>query len=156
VDRGKLAEASMYFHKALVIFREIGPDRERIKTDWGLARVVLHGGDRGEAIRRLRAVAAELERRSLLSDAALVKLDIVDALLALGQTKQVVDLCSRLFNSFKDAGMITGALTAVAYMKEAAAAGTLRAASVNAVRTYLRRVDRQPDLVFVPPPDSFL
>jgi hypothetical protein len=52
--------------------------------------------------------------------------------------------------------MITGALTAVAYMKEAAAAGTLRAASVNAVRTYLRRVDRQPDLVFVPPPDSFL
>jgi hypothetical protein len=155
VDRRNLAEASLYFHKALVIFREIGADRERVKTEWGLARVVLDGGDRSEAIRRLRAVAAELEKRSLLSDAALVRLDIVDALLALGQTKPIVELCARLFRVFKDAGMITGALTAIAYMREAASAGELTREGVDAVRTYLRRAETQPQLAFEPPPASF-
>ncbi len=48
--------------------------------------------------------------------------------------------------------MITGALTAIAYIKEAAAARKLTPAGVDAVRTYLRRVERQPELVFVPPP----
>lgn len=156
VDRGNLAEASMRFHNALVIFREIGPDPDRLATEWGLARVVLQGGDRMEAIRRLRAIAAEYERRSLITDAALVRLDVADGLLALGQRKQIVDLAARLFRVFRDAGMITGALTAIAYMKEAAEAGKLTPAGVNAVRTYLRRVERQPDLAFAPPPEIFL
>jgi tetratricopeptide (TPR) repeat protein len=155
VDRGNLSEASLQFHKALVIFREIGPDHERLATEWGLCRVVLHGGDRSEAIRRLRTVAAELEKRSMIADAALVRLDIVEALLALGETKQIAEIAGRLFRVFRDAGMMTGALTAMAYMKEAATAGKLTAAGVDAVRTYLRRSARQTELPFEPPPGLF-
>jgi len=155
VDRRNLGEASMHFHKALVIFREIGPDRERLATEWGLGRVVMHGGNRSEAIRRLRAVAAELEIRSMITDAALVRLDIVETLLALGETKQIIDLAARLFGVFKSAGMITGALAAIAYIKEAAVLGKLTFADVHAVRTYIRRSVRQPELVFELPPDSF-
>jgi tetratricopeptide (TPR) repeat protein len=155
VDRNNLADASMHFHQALVIFREIGPAPDRVATEWGLARIVLHGGDPSEAIRRLRGVAAEYESRSMISDAALVRLDIVEALLSLGNTKQIVEIAARLFLTFKEAGMITGALTAMAYMKEAAAAGKLTPAGVNTLRTYLRRTARQPRLIFVPPPDSF-
>ena len=155
VDRRNLGEASLQFHKALVIFREIGPDHERLATEWGLCRVVLHGGDRSEAIRRLRTVAAEFEKRSMIADAALVRLDIVEALLPLGETKQIADIAGRLFRVFKDAGMMTGALTAIAYMKEAATAGKLTAAGVAAVRTYLRRSARQTELPFEPPPGLF-
>lgn len=155
VDRGNLGEASMHFHKALVLFRQIGPDRDRLAAEWGLARVVLHGGDRSEAIRRLRAVAAEFEKRSMMTDAALVRLDVVEALLAVGETKQIVDIARRLFRVFKNAGMITGALTAIAYLEDAAAAGKLTPAGVSAVRTYLRRSGTQPELVFEPPPESF-
>jgi tetratricopeptide (TPR) repeat protein len=155
VDRRNLGEASMYFHKALVIFREIGPDRERLAAEWGLSRVVLHGGDRSEAIRRLRVVAIELEKRSMIADAALVRLDIVEALLGLAEAKQITEIAARLFRLFKDAGMMTGALTAMAYMKEAATAGKLTTVGVNAVRTYLRRSLRQPELVFQPPSDPF-
>jgi tetratricopeptide (TPR) repeat protein len=155
VDRRNLNEASLQFHKALVIFREIGPDQVRLATEWGLCRVVLHGGDRSEGIRRLRIVAAEFEKRSMITDAALVRLDIVDALLAAGATKQIVEIAARLFRVFRDAGMMTGALTAMAYMKEAATAGKLTATGVNAVRTYLRRSSRQPELLFQPPPDPF-
>jgi hypothetical protein len=60
-----------------------------------------------------------------------------------------------LFRVFRAAGMMTGALTAMAYMKEAATAGKLTAAGVDAVRTYLRRSARQTELPFEPPPGLF-
>ncbi|HEU4886457.1 MAG TPA: hypothetical protein VFV49_01125 [Thermoanaerobaculia bacterium] len=155
VDLLNLGEASLQFHRALVIFREIGPEIERLRTEWGLCRVVLHGGDRSEAIRRLRTVAAEFEKRSMITLAALVRLDVVEALLSFGETKQIAETAAHLFRLFKDAGMMTGALTAMAYMKEAAKAGKLTAVGVNAVRTYLRRSSSQPELVFQPPPEPF-
>jgi hypothetical protein len=146
----------MHFHKALVIFREIGPELDRLATEWGLGRVVLRGGNRNEAIRRLRHVAEGYERCSMISDGALVWLDIAEALLALGQTKQVADIAGRLFRIFRAAGMITGALTAMAFMKEAASSGKLTPRGVSAVRTHLQRARRQPELAFDPPSDSFL
>jgi tetratricopeptide (TPR) repeat protein len=154
VDRGKLGEASMYFQKALVIFRKIGPATARVNTEWGIARVLLHAGKRSEAVRRLRDVAAELESRGMVTDMALVGLDTADALLGLGRPEQIVDLAARLFRAFKDAGMLTGALTALAYLKETAATGRLTPASLSEIRTFLRRAERQPELVFVPPPES--
>jgi tetratricopeptide (TPR) repeat protein len=153
IERGNLGDASMLFHRALVIFRAIGPEWDRLATEWGIARVVLHGGNRQDAIRRLREIAAGYERRSMITNGALVWLDIVNALLASGQNKEVMDVATRLFRVFKDAGMITGVLTAIAYMKEAAATGTLTSVGVSAVRSYLRRAERQPELAFVPPHD---
>ncbi|HEX6641523.1 MAG TPA: hypothetical protein VF215_10450, partial [Thermoanaerobaculia bacterium] len=40
VDRMNLGEASILFHRALPTFRERGPERERLLTEWGVARVV--------------------------------------------------------------------------------------------------------------------
>jgi hypothetical protein len=88
----------------------------------------------------------------MVTDAALVGLDIADALLALGKTGQIVELATRLFSVFTNAGMLTGALTAIAYLKEAATAGTLTPDGVQAVRSFVRRAERQPALLFVPPP----
>ena len=153
VTRGNLGEASMYFHKALALLREGGPSTDRVRTEWGIARVLLHGGKRTEAIRRLRDVVAEFETRGMMTDAALASLDIGDALLALGQMREVVPLATRIFRVFTDAGMLTGALTAIAHIKEAAAAGTLTKDDLHAVRTFLRRAEVQPDhLLFVSQP----
>jgi tetratricopeptide (TPR) repeat protein len=154
LDRGDPGAASMHFHKALALFREVGPATDRVNTEWGIARVLLHVGKRSEAIRRLREVGAEYEKRGMVTDAALAGLDIADALLATGDMKEIVVLASRVFHVFMDAGMFTGALTAIAYIKEAAATETLTAAALDSVRTFLRRAERQPDLVFAPPPHS--
>ncbi|MEA2238454.1 MAG: MalT-like region [Thermoanaerobaculia bacterium] len=152
VDRGNLGEASLLFHRALVIFRELGPDRELLLTEWGIARVVFHSGKLSEAIRRLRDVAAELEKRGMVTNAALVGLDISEGLLALNRPKEIVDLAQHLFSVFTDAGMLTGALTAIAYLKEAAAAKRLTKRDIEAIRAFLRRAERQPSLQFVRPP----
>jgi tetratricopeptide (TPR) repeat protein len=153
VDRGELGEASMHFHTALMLYREVGPAIERVCTDWGIARVLLQGGRFSEAIRRLRDVEAEFESRGMVTDAALVGLHMADAFLALRQYRQIVDLASRLFRVFMDAGMLTGALTAIAYVKDAAASETLTKEGIETVRKFLRRAERQPELLFVPPPE---
>jgi len=155
VDRGHLSEATMHFHKALGLFRDVGSAMERLTTEWGIAKVLLRSGKQSEAIRRLRDVAAEYETRGIVTDAALVGLDIADALLALGHGRQIVELTTHLFRAFTNAGMLTGALTAIAYLKEAAAAGTLTKDDVEIVRKFMRRAERQPALLFVPPPPEY-
>jgi tetratricopeptide (TPR) repeat protein len=153
-DCNDLGAASMDFHKALTLLREIGPANERISADWGFARVLLRAGKTHEAIRRLRDAAAEFEARGIVTDAALVSLDIADGLLALGQTYEIVKLAARMFRVFTDAGMLTGALAALAYVKETAAKRTLTPQTLQAVRTFLRRSRRQPELLFERPPTN--
>lgn len=44
---------------------------------------------------------------------------------------QVADIAAKLFRVFKEAGMMTGALTAMAYVREAALAGRLTKTDVT-------------------------
>lgn len=155
VDRGNLGAASMFFHRALVLYREVGPGPERTSTEWGLARVLMKGGRLDDAIRRLRDAQAAYEQQSQVTDAALVGLDIAECLLALGKPQKIVPLAQHLFRIFKDAGMLTGALSAIAYLKEAATATSdarLTVDDLEEIRRFIRRAERQPALVFVPPP----
>jgi hypothetical protein len=49
--------------------------------------------------------------------------------------------------------MLTSALTALAYIQTAAAGQRLTREAVREVRRFVKRVEREPDLLFVPPPD---
>lgn len=152
VDRSNFGEASLLFHRALVIFREVGPDHELLATEWGIARVMFHGGKFNEAIRRMRDVAAGFERRGMVMYAAYVGLDVAEGLLALNRTTEIVALAKHLFSVFMSVGLLTGALSAIAYLKEAASAKRLTKQDVEAIRAFLRRAERQPSLQFVRPP----
>jgi tetratricopeptide (TPR) repeat protein len=152
LDQAKIGEASEQFHRSHTLFSELAIATELVRTEWGIARVLLTVGKHAEAIRRLREVTAAFEKRGMVTDAALAGLDTADALLASGHPKDIVELAGHLFRVFTDASMLTGALTAIAYIKEAAAAGTLKSTDLNAVRRFLRRAERQPDLLFVQPP----
>lgn len=150
LDRGNLGEASMLFHTALIIFREIGPATDRIATEWGLARVVLHGGKANDAARRLRDVMVAFEDLGMVMDAALAGLDLADALLVLQQPKQIAKVAAHSFHVLKKAGVLTCALAALAYLKESAADGRLSPDVIKDIRMFLRRTERDPELVFVP------
>jgi tetratricopeptide (TPR) repeat protein len=152
VDRRNLGEASILFHRALRTFREQGPERERLLTEWGIARVIFHRGKLDEAIYRLRGIVAEFEKRGMASYAAYVGLDIAEGLLALNRSKEIVELAQRLFSTFTNVGMLTGALSALAYLKEAAGTNRLTPQDLAVIRTFLRRSELQPSLEFVAPP----
>ncbi|HEY0158208.1 MAG TPA: hypothetical protein VGF28_13070 [Thermoanaerobaculia bacterium] len=151
IDRGEVGEASFHFRRALVLFTELHMESVCIKSQWGMGRVLLALGSHTDALLRLHEVAAGFERLGMVTDAALVGLDIADGLLTSGRTREIIPLASHVFDVFRQAGMLTGALAAVAYLKEAAAAGTLTPKGVDSVRRFLRRAERQPDLLFAPP-----
>jgi tetratricopeptide (TPR) repeat protein len=152
LDQGNLSEASALFVNALVILRETGPATDRVCTEWGVARVVLHGGKASEATRQLRDVIAAFERVGWVSNAALAGIDLSEALLVLERWEEIVKVAAHAYRVLKKAGNVTGALTALAYLKEAAAKRQLTPESLKVVREYLRRVEREPDLLFAPPP----
>jgi tetratricopeptide (TPR) repeat protein len=154
LEQGNLSEAAMLFHKALMILRELGPASERISAEWGLARVALDGGKPSEAVHRLRDVIAQFEAIGMVSHAALAGVDLSTALLVLERWTDIVKVAAHAFRVLKKAGHLTGALTALAYLKEAAAKRQLTSGMVKAVREYLRRVEREPDLLFAPPPNT--
>jgi len=148
---GNLADAATLFHSALVILREVGPATDRISTEWGLARVILHAGKASEAVHRLRDVIAQFEAIGMVSDAALAGVDMSEALLVLERWAEIEKVAGHAFRVLKKAGHLTGALSALAYLKEAAAKRQLTPEALKLVREYLRRVERVPDLLFVPP-----
>ncbi|HYI11654.1 MAG TPA: tetratricopeptide repeat protein [Thermoanaerobaculia bacterium] len=154
LDRGKIAEASMLFHAAMVIFREIGAEVHCVATQWGLARVLLHSGRPADAASRLREVMRAFERMSRVMEVAFVGLDLADALVVLQQPKQVVKVAAHAFRILKEAGVVTSALTALAYLKEAASHDRLSRELIHEIRTFMRRAERHPELLFVPPPEQ--
>jgi tetratricopeptide (TPR) repeat protein len=151
LDLGRIGEASVLFTKAIAIFRETGPAADRVSTEWGFARVVLHGGKPTEAVHRLRDVIAAFEQMGMVTDAALAGLDMADALLVLRRPEQIEKIAAHAFRVLKKAGVLTGALTALAYLKEAAASRRVSPAVIDGVRRFLRRAEREPELLFVPP-----
>ncbi len=151
LDQGNLGEAGALFLKALVIFRENGPAEDRIATEWGLARVVLHGGKASDAARRLRDVIAAFEGIGRVTNVAIAGIDLCEALLVLMRWDEIVKVAGHAFRVLKKAGNVTGALTALAYLKEAATKRQVTPETLKVLREYLRRVDREPDLLFVPP-----
>jgi tetratricopeptide (TPR) repeat protein len=155
LDTHDVAAAQEYFARALKVFGDLHVEADRAKTEWGIARSLLQIGKPAEAVRRLLDVSSTLEEYGLITDAALAALDAADGLVVLGRVTEVVPLAERLFAVFKTAGMLTGALTALAYLRESAGDGELTRSAVAHVRTFVARVDRQPHLAFEPPTSPF-
>ncbi|MGZ8732897.1 MAG: tetratricopeptide repeat protein [Thermoanaerobaculia bacterium] len=123
LDRGNIGEASMHFTRARALFLKSGPETDRVSTDWSIGRLLIAIGKHEEAIRQLRGVMDEFEARDMVTDAALVGLDVSDGLLFIGRMREIVPLAAKLFDVFTQRGMLTGALTALAYLKRSRSSG---------------------------------
>jgi tetratricopeptide (TPR) repeat protein len=151
LDSGDTAAAASHFAQALAGYRRTGGEVECLSAEWGIAQVLSGSGKFVEALGRLRPIAERFERLGMGLEAALVDLDIADALLALGKAREIAALASHVFEVFTQLGIVSGALTAVAYLKEAATSGRVTVSQVRAVRAFLREVQRRPEVIFVSP-----
>jgi tetratricopeptide (TPR) repeat protein len=151
-DTGDLGSATKYLHVAMQIYEGLGQTAMVMYARWWIANVALAGGNAIDAAQRLRSVIDELEAVGMASAAARARLDLAEALVQLGRFNEVHAIASALVTYFRNAAMITGALTAAAYLKEAATSRSLTVEGVRHVRKYLADVERAPDLLFLPPP----
>lgn len=136
-----LDEAADYFSRALSLYDVLGLETERIRTRWNIGRLQIASGDVDAGMDRLREARRELEQIGARSDAALAALDLVEALLAAGgerHAREAVELCTGLVASFTEVGMTGSAMTALAYLREAIAAGRATPKLVRDVRVCLQ------------------
>lgn len=145
--------ASVYFLQAATLFREFGMAGEEANARWGLGRLMAASGRFEEALDRLRAARVEIEKLGFSGDAALVSLDLAEVLLALDRPAEIPGICRSLVERFTRAGSTERALRALSYLKEAAEEGTLSTELVRYVRAYVAEAPRQPQLLFLPPPE---
>jgi tetratricopeptide (TPR) repeat protein len=151
LERHDFANATQYLHRSMVAFRDLGLVSEEIRCRWGLALVVQRAGRYRTAIPRLQDVRDEFIALGGVSDAALVTLDIMETFLFLGKPRELRPIAGDIVKLFKDAGMVTGAVTAADYLKQAAAMSNITPSLIDYIRKYFLRVDVEPDLAFVPP-----
>ncbi|HYH09478.1 MAG TPA: tetratricopeptide repeat protein [Thermoanaerobaculia bacterium] len=150
----ELESAEVYYARALSLYEALGLETERIRTRWNIGCLRIATGDLGDGLARLREARREFEQLGLRSDAALVTLDIAEALLATGEAaaaREAAELCSAILESFASVGMTGHALTALAFLREAFATGSATPSLVRHVRHYLETRPDQTGVPFLPP-----
>lgn len=150
----ELDSAEVYYARALSLYEALGLETERIRTRWNIGCLRIATGDIGDGLARLREARREFEHLGLRSDAALVTLDLAEALLATADpasAREAGELCSSVLESFASVGMTGHALTALAFLREAFATGNVTPNLVRHVRNYLETRPDQTGTPFVPP-----
>jgi tetratricopeptide (TPR) repeat protein len=151
LEIGDAARASPLLLDARRTYKERDLRTEVIATDWMLAVLERVTGRFEESVAQLRGARKAAEELALTEEAAHITLDLVESLLLAGRTREISSLCSEVMRYFRRSGKLRQALTAAAFLKEAAAQGTIRVETVQHVRSFVQRLERLPDLLFAPP-----
>ncbi len=143
-------QAKALYAQAVQGFDRLGQVSKRSSARWGLAKVLFDEGRHESAVQLLKQVRAEYVELGMGHDVALVSLDAADGLLAMQRPAEVADLCRGAIEYFRKAGLAFSeqAMTALAFLREAAEQGTLTPASVQAVRKFIEILPKQPNLQF--------
>jgi tetratricopeptide (TPR) repeat protein len=140
-------ESMAFLTRALALLQPLGETVLGIKSRWHVARVLLMQGKHAEALVILREVREEFRELKMVQDIALVTIDMAHALSVIGVPSQVIELCHSATQYFASSGLTSseGALTALALIREAAAAGNL---TMELLEESRHRAERKPQLQF--------
>ena len=155
VRLGEFDSAESYFARALSLYEAVGLETGKIRTRWNIGSLRLAAGDVEEGLLRLREARREFEQIGAHTDAALVTLEIVEALLSTGERRdahEAAELCSGLADSFAAVGMTGNALTAVGFLRQAFESGQVTPDLVRHIRQYIETRPDQEGNPFIPPP----
>lgn len=146
--------AMMYYEMVSAIYEERGMATESARARWSVAAIVAESGDVTAALRRYEQVSCDFETLGMTSESALVSLDRAEILLSQERYSDVERLCRHAMTLFENAGLsyTARAMTALAFVQEAAQKRTADRVLIQQTRDYLRRLPAQPNLLFAPPP----
>lgn len=151
-DIGDFENARMYLDRAFERYSALRMTVETIRTRWVQGELHVMKGEIAEGLALLRTVWRDFESHGMELEAALVALEIAEALLSIGDSEGVPVICRTILDRFVREGMTSRAITAVAFLREAAAANQATPSLVRHVRDFLRATPTDPSRPFVAPP----
>jgi tetratricopeptide (TPR) repeat protein len=125
----------------------------RSTARWNLARVLMAEGNLDSALTSFLELRNEFEELGMAHAVALTSVDAAEALLTLERPSEVVSLCRYAISYFENAELTytRGALTALAFLREAAETETLTLRQISDIRVFFELLPKQPELLFARP-----
>jgi tetratricopeptide (TPR) repeat protein len=151
VELGDYPEADANLLRAIPIYRELGMAVQIQQAEMMRGRLFLRQGDCELAVSHLRPVRRQFLRLSLIEEAGLCGLEIVETLLTMGSAGRVMmaeSLARRIVEEFTSASLATRAITALGYLSEAIAARKATAALAKEVREFVLSLRTAPEREF--------
>lgn len=143
------------YRLAVVLFDEMGVSTDAARTRLSIAIVLRDAGHLAEASRVAYDIRGTFERLGMASDVAVSDLVLAEMALSNENYVEVEALCRNAIRFFERAGVPYSrrAMTALAYVTEAAHQRRLTPEVVRHVQTYIRKLPSQPTLLFAPLPE---
>lgn len=151
---GRIEEAVRHNETAAAMCEAIGQDTECTRLRWNTAAILAGAGRVEDAFLRFEMLQKEFDELEMIVPAAMVRLDIAELLLVREEFSGVEAICRAAMRSFEQAGISYSprAMTALAYIQEAARHRTVTPVLIRHVREYLRELPRDGERLFAPPP----
>lgn len=135
-------------------FAFLGMETERTRSRWLLGHALAASGRTNEAIPVLRQVWREFTALDMTVDAGLSALELAEALLVAELSAEVPAICREVIAQFTNAGMVSRAITALSFLREAVAIGSATPSLVRHVHEFLRRLPAEQPRLYAPPPSG--
>jgi tetratricopeptide (TPR) repeat protein len=151
---GKFDEALQNYQLTTEIFTALNIPSEVVRVKLNIAALLRDAGRLEDAARQFTGVIDEFSHLGMAAEAAIGSLDLAELLLAKDRHAEADALCRASMKYFEKSGLehSARALTALAYIREAAEARRVTPQMVSHVKQYIRRLPAEPKLLFLPPP----
>jgi tetratricopeptide (TPR) repeat protein len=148
-------QAVEHLQRAVAEYEVLGMETERTRSRWQLGQALVAASKVRDAVPLLRQTWREFDAFDMTADAALVALNLSEALLILGEPAEVPAICREIVARFTRAGMTSRAMTALSFLREAIALGEATPSLIRHVYAFLQKLpDERPRLHPPSPSDS--
>jgi tetratricopeptide (TPR) repeat protein len=137
---GQIDKAAEHITAAAAEYDMLGETIFAAKARWSLAATLVAAARPADAVPILRTTWKQFENLGMEADAALVGLELAEALLLSDQADDVPAICRSVLDRFTRAGMTSRAINALAFLREAIALGQAEPTLVRHVHDFLRKL----------------
>ena len=149
VELSEFDAAEAHLSRALEMFHSLDQPLQAAKAELGRGRMFVRRGDLDRGIAHLHPIRADFLRNSLIEEAGLCGLEIVEAHLIRGSAAEAEALARQIVSDFMAASLNRRAITALGYLTEAIAAREVSRQLVTDVREYIVSLRTAPEREFM-------
>jgi tetratricopeptide (TPR) repeat protein len=149
VELSDFSEAETHLRRSISLNDSLGQRLESLKGQAALGCLFIRRGESARAIDHLRPVRHEFLKSSLVEEAGICGLQMVEGLLELRKGPEAERLARTIVSEFTAAGLSKRAIEALGYLTEAIAAKSATVSLAGNVREYILSLRTEPEREFV-------